>query len=64
MVMFFEHKEADKDNQTVDSICEYIEKKSSKEEIVWVFDNVEEVFEESDFARIESLLGKVLKKVV
>jgi len=56
MVLFFEHKEADKKKPTIDEICDYIEEKSAKDEIVWVFDNVEEIFEKEDFVKIEELL--------
>jgi len=56
MVLFFEHEELGKTKQTIENIFEYINEKSKKDDIVWVFDNVEEIFDEKDFFKIESLL--------
>ena len=56
MVLFFEHEEVDRTKQNLDNIFEYIQEKSSKENIVWAFDNVEEIFDDKDFSKIEGML--------
>jgi len=60
MILSFEHEDAGKVKQSLENIFEYMEEKSGKERIVWVFDNVEEIFDEKDFVKIESML-KILK---
>jgi len=59
MVLFFEHEEIGKTKQSLENIFEYIEEKSSKETIMWVFDNVEEIFDEKDFPKVEALLKRL-----
>jgi len=56
MILFFEHKEIGKLKQNIENIFSYIEEKSVKESLVWVFDNVEDLFDEKDFPKIELLL--------
>ena len=59
MVLFFEHEELGKTKQDLDGIFAYVEEKSAKDQIIWAFDNVEEIFDENDFLKIEELLKKI-----
>lgn len=59
MVFNFEHKDIGKTQKKIEDVLEYIVEKGSKEEISWVFDNVEEIFDENDFPKIEETLKKL-----
>lgn len=59
MVMAFEHTETDRKKASVEDVCSYIEKRGNKEQVVWVIDNVEEIFDETDFVRIDNMLKEL-----
>ena len=56
MVMAFEHTETDKKRVSIEDVCSYIEEKGNKEQVMWVIDNVEDIFDEGDFARVDTML--------
>lgn len=59
MTLFFEHQERKNEEKSIDNIFSYMIEKSSKDEIAWVFDNVEEIFDKDDFSTIENLLKEM-----
>lgn len=56
MQMFFEERTINKENKSLSDICEYMSLKSSKNRLIWIFNNVDELIEDKDFTETEKLL--------
>ena len=58
MNMFFENKEIDKLNYSLEDVCKYIID-NSKERIIWIFESIDELIDDKDFSLIEKTIKEL-----